>query len=76
GRVGASADAAALRTEFVRQAAAYVGASGATTLNANGDRVAGDFAFAIVCPSGSAWVWQRAEAWRAATSTVVSRGGC
>jgi branched-chain amino acid transport system substrate-binding protein len=76
GRAGASADAAALRTEFVRQAAAYVGASGATTLNANGDRVAGDFAFAVVCPSGSAWVWRRAEAWRAATSTVVSRGGC
>jgi branched-chain amino acid transport system substrate-binding protein len=76
GRVGANADAAALRAEFARQAAAYVGASGATTLNANGDRATGDFDFATVCASGASWAWRRVETWRAATGAVVSRGGC
>jgi len=63
------------RTELLNQAASYTGATGPTTLNANGDRAVGDYDFYQVCP-GSPPSWGRVTAYRAATDNVVSVGGC
>ena len=63
------------RAELLRQAEAYTGATGPTTLNANGDRAVGDYDFYQVCP-GSPATWSRVSAYRAAAGTVVSVGGC
>ena len=63
------------RAELLQQAEAYTGATGPTELNANGDRAVGDYDFYRVCP-GSPASWSRVSAYRAATGTVVSVGGC
>jgi branched-chain amino acid transport system substrate-binding protein len=63
------------RAELLRQAESYTGATGPTTLNANGDRAVGDYDFYQVCP-GSPASWARVSAYRAASDDVVSVGGC
>jgi branched-chain amino acid transport system substrate-binding protein len=63
------------RAELLRQAETYTGATGPTTLNANGDRAVGDYDFYQVCP-GSPATWNRVSAYRAATATIASLGGC
>lgn len=63
------------RAELLRQAADYTGATGPTTLNANGDRAVGDYDFYQVCP-GSPASWSRVSAYRAASGNIVSVGGC
>ena len=63
------------RAELIRQASTYSGATGATTLNANGDRAVGDYDFYQVCP-GSPATWSRVSAYRAAAGTIESVGGC
>ena len=63
------------RAELLSQAQAYAGATGLTTLNANGDRAVGDYEFDKVC-RGSPASWSRVSAYRAATGNVVSVGGC
>jgi len=63
------------RAELLRQAASYTGATGNTELNANGDRVVGDYDFYQVC-GGTTPSWERIEAYRAAAGTVVSVGAC
>jgi ABC-type branched-subunit amino acid transport system substrate-binding protein len=69
------ADVATYRAELLQQASAYTGATGATTLNANGDRAVGDYDFYQVC-GGTTPAWVRVSAYEAATGTVVSVGGC
>jgi branched-chain amino acid transport system substrate-binding protein len=68
-------DIAGYRAELLRQAAAYSGATGSTTLNANGDRAVGDYDFYQVC-GGPTPSWQRVSAYEATAGTVVSVGGC
>ncbi|MGN6392301.1 MAG: ABC transporter substrate-binding protein [Gemmatimonadales bacterium] len=63
------------RTELLSEAAAYSGATGNTTLNANGDRAVGDFEFYQVC-AGAPAVWTRVQAYQAASGTIQSVGGC
>jgi branched-chain amino acid transport system substrate-binding protein len=63
------------RAEVLRQAAAYNGATGNTTLNANGDRAVGDYDFFQVCGSGTP-AWKRVSAYRAATGSVEAIEGC
>ena len=63
------------RSELLRQAEAYTGATGPTDLNAAGDRAVGDYDFYQVC-AGTPPSWQRVSAYRAAAGTVVSVGGC
>jgi len=65
----------AYRSELLRQADTYIGATGPTTLNANGDRAVGDYDFYRVCP-GSPASWRRVSAYRAAGGTIVNVGGC
>ena len=61
------------RAELLRQADAYTGATGPTTLNAAGDRAAGDYEFYQVCGGPS---WQRVTAYQASDGSVMSVGGC
>jgi branched-chain amino acid transport system substrate-binding protein len=63
------------RAEVLRQAAAYDGATGNTTLNANGDRAVGDYDFYQVCGGGTP-AWKRVSAYRAATGSVETIEGC
>jgi branched-chain amino acid transport system substrate-binding protein len=63
------------RSELLSQAAAYNGATGPTTLNANGDRAVGDYDFYQVC-AGTTPSWQRVAAYEAAGGTILSIGGC
>jgi branched-chain amino acid transport system substrate-binding protein len=63
------------RSELLRQAEAYTGATGPTELNAAGDRAVGDYDFYQVC-SGTTPSWSRVAAYRAAAGNVVSVGGC
>jgi branched-chain amino acid transport system substrate-binding protein len=63
------------RAEVLRQAAAYEGATGNTTLNANGDREVGDYDFYQVCGGGTP-AWKRVSAFRAGTGTVEAIDGC
>jgi branched-chain amino acid transport system substrate-binding protein len=63
------------RSELLRQAAAFTGATGPTELNPAGDRAVGDYDFYQVCP-GTPPSWQRVAAYRAAGGTVVTVGGC
>ena len=63
------------RSELLTQAAAYSGATGPTTLNANGDRAVGDYDFYQVC-AGTTPSWQRVAAYEAAGGTILSVGGC
>jgi ABC-type branched-subunit amino acid transport system substrate-binding protein len=69
------ADIGGYRAELLRQAEAYSGATGLTTLNANGDRAVGDYDFYQVC-GGTTPSWQRVSAYEAAAGTVVSVGAC
>ena len=63
------------RSELLRQADEYTGATGATDLNPNGDRAVGDYDFYRVC-AGAPATWQRVSAYRAGAGDVVSVGGC
>jgi branched-chain amino acid transport system substrate-binding protein len=63
------------RAELLRQAAAYTGVTGSTTLNAAGDRAVGDYDFYQVC-AGSPPSWKRVAAYRATPGSVVSVGAC
>lgn len=63
------------RAAVLSQAAAYTGATGSTTLNANGDRAVGDYDFYQVC-GGSTPAWSRVAAYRAAAGSIVNVGGC
>jgi len=63
------------RAAVLGQAAAYTGATGSTTLNANGDRAVGDYDFYRVC-GGQTPAWLRVAAYRAAQGTIVDVGGC
>jgi branched-chain amino acid transport system substrate-binding protein len=69
------ADIPEYRAELLRQAAAYTGATGSTTLNANGDRAVGDYDFYQVC-GGPTPAWQRVSAYEATAGTVVTVGAC
>jgi ABC-type branched-subunit amino acid transport system substrate-binding protein len=63
------------RSELLSQAGAYTGATGPTELNAAGDRAVGDYDFYQVC-AGTSPSWIRVAAYRAASGSVVSVGGC
>ena len=63
------------RSELIRQAGGYTGATGPTELNAAGDRAVGDYDFYQVC-AGAPATWQRVTAYRAAAASLVSVGGC
>ena len=63
------------RSELLSQAAAYTGATGPTSLNANGDRAVGDYEFYQVC-GGPTPAWTRVAAYQADGGTIVSVGGC
>jgi branched-chain amino acid transport system substrate-binding protein len=63
------------RAELLEQAEAYTGATGPTELNAAGDRAVGDYDFYQVC-AGTPATWARVSAYRAASGSVVSVGGC
>lgn len=65
----------AYRTELLRQAQGYTGATGPTELNANGDRAAGEYDFYQVC-AGTPASWKRVEAYRATGGTIVTVGAC
>jgi branched-chain amino acid transport system substrate-binding protein len=66
---------AGYRAELLRQAGAYTGATGPTTLNAAGDRAVGDYDFYQVC-AGAPASWRRVAAYRASPGTVVNVGAC
>ncbi|HYC32534.1 MAG TPA: ABC transporter substrate-binding protein [Gemmatimonadales bacterium] len=63
------------RAELLAQAEAYIGATGPTELNANGDRAVGDYDFYQLC-GGAPASWSRVSAYRAADGSVVSVGSC
>lgn len=67
---------AAYTAELVRQANGYTGATGATRLNAAGDRAAGDYDFYQVCAGALGPAWKRVAAYRATAGTVVALGRC
>ncbi|HEX6616969.1 MAG TPA: ABC transporter substrate-binding protein [Gemmatimonadales bacterium] len=66
---------AGYRAAVLRQAAAYTGATGSTTLNPAGDRAVGDYDFYQVC-GGPSPSWSRVAAYRAAGGTIANVGGC
>jgi branched-chain amino acid transport system substrate-binding protein len=66
---------ATYRSEVLAQAGTYTGATGTTTLNANGDRAVGDYDFYQVC-GGTTPSWQRAAAYESAGGTIVAITPC
>lgn len=68
---GANVSRATYRTAFAQKADTYVGITGATKLDAAGDRDAGNFDFWSIVASGDAYQWKRTAIYKVADGSII-----
>jgi len=73
-RAGYSTAGTALRDAVPVEAAAYSGATGATMLDAAGDRATAGFDFWVVCPVNGGWEWTKSFTYL--SGTIGGTAGC